>query len=237
MKELEVQPITFGAKLRGCLDFWVGNGWEVYKKPDLYDTVVNEWFKRENLAERVANVVEDNTSIGGNILELGAGTGVLTLNLVRRGFNVTAVDVEPRALDALQNKAGENFRDAITTRKFDFNHSRWPLSPNNYDTAVILRANRYITDLPQFLASTYDVLKLGGKIVLPVFWLDFLPWKLNSNIGLKQPTSSKALREELANVGFAIDEKASGKFEEDHSHQQENIPFFYNHFFLIARKP
>src|SRR5437764_15371626 len=44
---------------------------------------------------------------GSPILELGAGTGRVTLDLVRRGHRVVAVDWDPRLLEELRRRAGD----------------------------------------------------------------------------------------------------------------------------------
>lgn len=43
----------------------------------------------------------------GRALDIGCGTGDHALNLARRGWDVTAVDFVPRALDAARTKAAE----------------------------------------------------------------------------------------------------------------------------------
>lgn len=44
---------------------------------------------------------------GGPVLDLGAGSGRVSLHLARRGLEVIAVDSDPRLLDALRARAGE----------------------------------------------------------------------------------------------------------------------------------
>jgi SAM-dependent methyltransferase len=43
---------------------------------------------------------------GGPVLDVGAGTGRVTLDLARAGSEVIALDIEPRLLDALRRRAG-----------------------------------------------------------------------------------------------------------------------------------
>ena len=43
---------------------------------------------------------------GGPVLEIGAGTGRVTLDLARRGHAVTAVELEPELADELRRRAG-----------------------------------------------------------------------------------------------------------------------------------
>jgi SAM-dependent methyltransferase len=44
---------------------------------------------------------------GGPVLEVGAGTGRVALHLARAGHDVTALDIDPLMLEALERRAGE----------------------------------------------------------------------------------------------------------------------------------
>ena len=58
------------------------------------------------LASRELRRVLDETGIAPcRALELGCGTGTNAIELARRGFDVTAVDCAPRALEIAQRKA------------------------------------------------------------------------------------------------------------------------------------
>lgn len=46
-------------------------------------------------------------TVGGPVLDLGAGTGRVTLPLAAAGHDVTAVDLDPELLEALQGRAAE----------------------------------------------------------------------------------------------------------------------------------
>ena len=45
------------------------------------------------------------TAAGGPVLEIGAGTGRVALDLARRGHHVTAVELEPELADELRRRA------------------------------------------------------------------------------------------------------------------------------------
>jgi SAM-dependent methyltransferase len=76
---------------------------------------------------------------GDPVLDVGAGTGRVALDLVAAGFQVTALDRDPELLAELQSRSGRNFsmdtvssRAPVTTvvadaRDFDLGESRFPL--------------------------------------------------------------------------------------------------------------
>jgi SAM-dependent methyltransferase len=57
-------------------------------------------------ASELMRVVQDGCVPRGSLLELGCGTGADTVYLARQGFEVTAVDSSPTALDRARTRAG-----------------------------------------------------------------------------------------------------------------------------------
>ena len=90
-------------------------------KPD-YNTELNKIF-----VDRVESVIFGKS----NVLDVGAGTGVLSLEMSRRGFNVTATDISNSMLEYL--KSQNNLIDVVNgdifnvrfNKKFDCVVSRW----------------------------------------------------------------------------------------------------------------
>ena len=44
----------------------------------------------------------------GNVLEIGSGTGIISIHLAQRGHQVTAVDLNPKAVEATKFNAKNN---------------------------------------------------------------------------------------------------------------------------------
>ena len=59
---------------------------------------------------------------GGPILEIGAGTGRVALDLARRGHAVTAVEIDPELADELVTRAADL---PIDVRRADITHGPW----------------------------------------------------------------------------------------------------------------
>jgi SAM-dependent methyltransferase len=72
---------------------------------------------------------------GDPVLDVGAGTGRVTLDLARAGYRVTALDRDPDLLSALDARLGDNRRIArviyqtvvADAREFDLGERRFPL--------------------------------------------------------------------------------------------------------------
>ena len=220
---------------------FTNNEYAVYKNPEQYEAeVLSSTHRRNNLARGVADVVEAATNHVGTaeILDIGAGTGILSLELCKRGFQVTALDLFAEQLELLHKRAVEESLDAnIFTVQTDMN-TVLPFSDNSFDAIVSLRASRYITNFAFFLDSVCRVLKPTGVFVLPVFGIDTVPWKRHSDKGIFQETSIDGITKSIVNVGLAINDSASKKYNDivDLSRGHRDVPFYYRPTFIVAEK-
>jgi SAM-dependent methyltransferase len=99
------------------------------------------------------------------VLDVGAGTGFLSLLLAGQGYQVTAVDLSPAMLGQLQAKAAEQ-RLRITTVESD------ALSPPHGDFDAVVERHLLWT-LPQpaaALAAWHEVAPEGRLVVLEGSW-------------------------------------------------------------------
>lgn len=211
-----------------------------YQHPDIYEKTVNGGlWKRQNLARGIADVVETYASTGFNrTLDLGAGTGALTIELLKRGYHVDALDFFSEPLQRLREHAlQENLSTHLSTCQGDMNDA-FPFEDDQYDTITSLRANRYIRNLDTFTSEVHRVLKPGGIFILPVFAIDIIPWKRHSVKGLMQETSVHAISRVLQNVGFEIiTDNLTYKHTVHTNEGNREVPFYYSPAFIVARKP
>ncbi len=74
---------------------------EEYQDPDIYDL--------ENAASELEHSFYLSLAheAGGPVLELGCGTGRMTIPMVQAGLDVTGLDVVPTMLEQARRKAGD----------------------------------------------------------------------------------------------------------------------------------
>jgi SAM-dependent methyltransferase len=99
----------------------------------------------------------------GRVLDVGAGAGLHSLELQRRGLCVTAIDVAPECVAVMRERG---VRDARATDLHAFDGGP-------FDTVVCLcngldKVGR-LTELPRFLARVRALLAPGGQLVADSF--------------------------------------------------------------------
>ncbi|MBP6913390.1 MAG: class I SAM-dependent methyltransferase [Candidatus Levybacteria bacterium] len=214
---------------------------DIYKNPAMYDSgAQGRVYKRDNLARGVADVVEmvSNNPGSTSVLEIGAGTGFLSLELMRRGFDVTALDLFHEPLRWMKKKEQmESQKVPIVAVQADMNESL-PFADGSFNTVTSLRATRFIKDFDAWLSEAHRVLKPGGVFVLPVFLIDFIPWKRHSDMGLSQETSFNGVVSHFKRAGFSIDRELSSKYSSlvDTKTSERKVPWYYKPKFVVGRK-
>lgn len=102
------------------------------------------------------------TAEAGPILDVGAGTGRVTLDLARRGHEVVALDREPAFLDALRARAGELAVQTVVADAcaFDLGATRFGLIVAPMQTIQLLG----VAGRAGFLRSVREHLAPGGLV-------------------------------------------------------------------------
>jgi SAM-dependent methyltransferase len=99
----------------------------------------------------------------GRMLEIGAGTGYFTLNLLRRGMvdQATAIDISPGMLEALQASAT---RLGLEVETLPADAERLPFGDRSFDLVLGHAVLHHIPDLPAALRECARVLQPGGTL-------------------------------------------------------------------------
>ncbi len=135
--------------------------------PEVYDLMEGDF---EDDIPRVLELAEET---GGPVLDLGCGTGRLTIPLLQEGFEVFGLDCDERMLDILRAKTAalpEEDRARLTILQQDM---RWCSTPRPASLAVC-STNTFLylgslDDQRQALRSIAGCLKPGGTLWLDVF--------------------------------------------------------------------
>jgi ArsR family transcriptional regulator len=150
-----------------------------------FDSVAPEWdtlreiFNDDALRARALNrlVTPDL-----RVLELGTGTGVLAVELARRGIHVIAVDHAPRMIDAARAKIQESGLPGIELRRGDA--SQLPLEDSEVDASFAHMVFRYLPRPREALHELARVTRPGGLVVLIDFTQHELEW-VNRELGVQ----------------------------------------------------
>jgi SAM-dependent methyltransferase len=96
----------------------------------------------------------------GRVLDAGAGTGVHSLELMARGFDVTAIDIVPEAVQVMRD------RGVVQVREADM----FELSGQTYDTILMLMNGtgpvETLQGLDRFLRHARRLLAPGGQLLV-----------------------------------------------------------------------
>jgi ubiquinone/menaquinone biosynthesis C-methylase UbiE len=152
---------------------------------------------RDLIARHVASVIVGE--VGGpdpTVLELAAGTGILSSCLRGAGLSVTATDADSNMIDFMTERLPD-----VETELLDFNEP-FPFADSSFDAVTTLWANRYLSrgGTNNFVQEAHRVLRPDGVLVWPFFVADHWLWR--SRAGLTQTTTMKGMAKRLANVGY-----------------------------------
>jgi ubiquinone/menaquinone biosynthesis C-methylase UbiE len=114
------------------------------------------------------------------ILEIGCGTGTLSLLIAERGAHVTAVDISPSMLSEAERKAEEaGLADAIKFLQLDVTELSDYFEPHSFDTIVsTLAFSEFPPEVLQYaLKQATQLLKPGGKILVADEIIPESTWK------------------------------------------------------------
>jgi 2-polyprenyl-3-methyl-5-hydroxy-6-metoxy-1,4-benzoquinol methylase len=148
------------------VDWFYNNVW---RRPELAEMVLGEYlrFAREHLPPPPARLVE-----------LACGTGYMSLELARDGYDVTGVDVSQRSLDVAQETADSSAR---TVRYGSLKYvvadaTKWE-PETRVDAVCMFLSLHHFADPEIFLDHVGSMLVPGGHVVIIEPARDWLtPW-------------------------------------------------------------
>ncbi|MGA8943612.1 MAG: methyltransferase domain-containing protein [Thermoactinomyces sp.] len=124
-----------------------------------------KWYDRNSRKNRLAemreyaNEVASHVGKNANILEVAPGPGYLAIELAKRGFNVTGVEISPDFVEI--EKANAKEANVFVDFK-EGNASSLPCDDNFFDFVVCSAAFKNFKEPVKALNEMYRVLKQGG---------------------------------------------------------------------------
>jgi ubiquinone/menaquinone biosynthesis C-methylase UbiE len=108
----------------------------------------------------MAALVAERTPAGGEVLEVAPGPGYLAIELAKRGYRVTALDISRSFVEIARNNA-EQAGVRIDVRLG--NAARMPFADNSFDFVVCAAAFKNFSAPVAALDEMHRVLKPGGQ--------------------------------------------------------------------------
>ncbi|MCF6411428.1 class I SAM-dependent methyltransferase [Pseudalkalibacillus salsuginis] len=121
--------------------------------------------RKSRMAEmrRYADEVASQVSQNANILEVAPGPGYLSIELAKKGFDLTGVELSPDFVKI----AKHNAKEANVSVDFkEGNASNLPCEDHLFDFIVCSAAFKNFKDPVKALCEMYRVLKLGGTSLI-----------------------------------------------------------------------
>jgi len=149
----------------------------------LYFRLLRRW-ERSHFA-----VAEKLLGSGESLLDVGCGEGELERRVAGNFQRVVALDVSPLALQkAAAHPEAQRFRERITWQVVDANQPL-PFADASFSAVVTMTALQYLLDPEAFLAESFRVLRPGGRFVVEVPNMAYLPQRLRLLFGYPIKTS------------------------------------------------
>ena len=142
--------------------------------PDIFDDQMaseyDSWYKtpKGRLVDKIEKEVMYEflkPQPGMEILDIGCGTGNLSLELARLGARVTGVDISEPMLAIARQKA---LREKLDVKFYKADVHDLPFDDETFDAVVSLSALEFVSDLGEALKEAYRVLKHGGRLVIGI---------------------------------------------------------------------
>jgi ubiquinone/menaquinone biosynthesis C-methylase UbiE len=128
-----------------------------------------KWYDKNSRKSRMAEMqryaqeVASHVSQNANILEVAPGPGYLTIELAKKGFNVTGVEISPDFVKIEKNNAKEA---KVSVDFKEGNASNLPCEDHFFDFIVCSAAFKNFKDPVKALCEMHRVLKQGGTSLI-----------------------------------------------------------------------
>jgi 2-polyprenyl-3-methyl-5-hydroxy-6-metoxy-1,4-benzoquinol methylase len=132
---------------------------------------------------------------GKKILDVGCGSGLLSKTLINKGYNVTVIDNDTKAIEIASKKGINGFVADINT---------WQ-TQEKFDCIILGDVLEHIKDDKFALKKVYDMLNPDGCTVVNVPAYQTLFSKHDVALGHKRRYSNAELESKLQDSGFTIE--------------------------------
>ncbi len=143
------------------------------------------------------------------VLEVAAGTGLVTPALAAGAGEVVATDYSPEMVSALERRVRDAKVTNVRCGQADLYALRF--DDGTFDAVVAANVLHLVPDLPGALAALRRVVKPGGRIVVPTFCHDetALSWVVSRALAVTgfpghRRFTAKSLRQAVEDAGVTV---------------------------------
>lgn len=130
------------------------------KRSEIFDTQILKTY--EDAYRRTIDNTKKYLKKSDNVLDIGCGTGVTTIELARSVSEMTAVDTAPEMLRQAREKAkGENVGNIHFIQGDIFMEE---LKPGTFDVVMIFNVLLYMEEQDAAMKRVYELVKPGGYL-------------------------------------------------------------------------
>jgi ubiquinone/menaquinone biosynthesis C-methylase UbiE len=139
---------------------------EIYRSQA--DQPILDWQWLEPCLRNInAIILQYLPSGSGKALDVGCGTGRVAFQLAANGFQVHAVDVEPRVIELAKRIAAARNEKNCDFRVCDFRDQN-AVTPEDYDLVVCSEVLEHVVDYEHIHEMIYRSVKPGGRVIITV---------------------------------------------------------------------
>ena len=158
-----------------------------HKHDEIYNPI-----EQARLEQILGQVIAETGVPQPHILDMGAGTGNITIKLIQRNCRVTAIDVSRGSLDVLRSKVGPDAR--LETVHLD--SPTLPFPDASFDAATIYSVLHHIPDYLGAIREMIRILRPGGLIYID-HETSPSAWEPDTNLAAYQTLCKLGIREHI----------------------------------------
>ena len=153
--------------------------------------------------------VGQSVSGAKRVLEVAAGTGLVTPVIAANASEVVSTDYAAAMVEQLKSRVSRLQLDNVRCQQADIYHL--PFESGTFDTVVAANVLHLVPDLPEALAALHRMLKPGGKLIAPTFCHDetHVSWIVSRLLALTgfpghRRFSARTLERAISSAGFEV---------------------------------
>lgn len=184
-----------------------------------------KWYDKNSRKSRMtqmqtyANEVATFVGKRANILEVAPGPGYLSIELAKKGFNVTGVEISPDFVKIEK----DNAKEANVSVDFkEGNASHLPCEDSFFDSIICSAAFKNFKDPVKALSEMYRVLKEGGTSLIVDMNYEATSEDINNEI---RQTGMKGFDKHFVKFAFKTFLKQGAYTKEDFESLLKETPF------------